>query len=113
MHFHRTNHSRTIVLLLSLMPCCTQVSCVYGEAGERTYTLVQMDGVFACDHIGDGGAGGGGLFGRGFGFRGHICCYGKNIGLEAWIYKKTWKERDWHTSVSEDLDGGGLGKDFS
>ena len=65
----------------------SSIMCLW-KAGERTYTLVQMDGVFACDYIGDGGAGGGGLFGRGFGFRGHICCYRKKIGLEALIYRE-------------------------
>lgn len=47
-----------------------------------------MDGVFACDHIGDSGAGSGGLFGRGFGFGRHDCCCGRKIRLEAWKYEQ-------------------------
>lgn len=44
---------------------------------------MQVNGVFARDHIGDGGAGGGGLFGRGFGFGRHVCHCRRKIGLEA------------------------------
>lgn len=60
-----------------------------GKVGEGlTYALMQVDGVFACDHIGDGGAGGGGLFGRRFGFRRHFCRCRKQIGLVAGTYEE-------------------------
>ena len=43
------------------------IKLIVASYGTWTYSLVEMDGVFSCDHIGDSGAGGCGLLG---GFRG-------------------------------------------
>lgn len=62
---------------------------------------MQVDGVFACDHIGDGGTCSAGLFGREFSFRRHICCCGRKIGLVAWVYERRPREKVLGIPISE------------
>ncbi len=54
---------------------------VVGRRRRASYSFVQVDGVFARNHVGDGGAAGGGLLGRGglgFGLLGRHRGYSKS-----------------------------------
>lgn len=62
---------------------------------------MQVDGVFARNHIGDGGTCSAGLFGREFGFRRHICCCGRKIGLEACVRERRPREKVLDIPISE------------